>query len=68
MNNPCSCEDPNSGETMRVRRITMTLKVPTRDGDTELHVLSNVPVPRPSAGSTPGSLYGKRWSIETAFF
>ena len=58
--------DPNSGETMRVRRITMTLKVPTRDGDTELHVLSNVPVPRASAAQL-ARLYGKRWSIETAF-
>ena len=26
--------DPNSGETMQVRRMTIQLKVPTRDGDT----------------------------------
>jgi hypothetical protein len=59
--------DPESGETMRVRRITMTLKEPTRDGDTVLHVLSNVPVHRASAAQLAW-LYGKRWSIETAFF
>ena len=29
---------------MRVRRITLKLTEPTRDGDTELHILSNVPV------------------------
>jgi IS4 transposase len=59
--------DPATGETMRVRRITIKLKVATRDGETELHVLSNVP----SGRGTPAQLarvYGKRWSIETAFF
>jgi hypothetical protein len=59
--------DPESGETMRVRRITIRLKKPTRDGDTEIHVLSNVPTPRTSAAQLAW-LYGKRWSIETAFF
>lgn len=59
--------DPESGETMRVRRITITLKEPTRDGDTVLHVLSTVPVHRASAAQL-ARLYGKRWSIETAFF
>ena len=59
--------DPESGETMRVRRITIKLKVPTRDDDTELHILSNVPLQRASAAQL-ARLYGKRWSIETAFF
>lgn len=59
--------DPDSGEMMRVRRITIQLKVPTRDGDTELHILSNVPSGRASAAHL-ARLYGKRWSIETAFF
>ena len=47
--------------------ITIKLKVPTRDGDTELHILSNVPSGRASA-SQLARVYGKRWSIETAFF
>jgi Transposase DDE domain len=59
--------DPESGEAMRVRRLTLKLKEPTRDGDTELHILSNVPVHRASAPHL-ARLYGKRWSIETAFF
>jgi hypothetical protein len=42
-------QDSASGETMRIRRITIELKVPTRDGDTELHILSNVPSGRASA-------------------
>jgi IS4 transposase len=59
--------DPTTGETMRIRRITIQLKVPTRDGDTELHILSNVPSGRASAAQL-ARVYGKRWSIETAFF
>ena len=59
--------DPTSGETMRVRRMTIKLQVPTRDGDTELHILSNIPTARATAGQV-ARLYGKRWSIETAFF
>ena len=59
--------DPASGETMLLRRITVKLKVPTRDGDTELHILSNVPSGRATA-SRLARVYGKRWSIETAFF
>lgn len=58
---------PDGGETMRVRRLTIKLKEPTRDGDTELHILSNVPPPRASAAHL-ARLYRKRWSIETAFF
>jgi hypothetical protein len=64
---PMLVRDPDSGETMRLRRITVKLKEPTRDGDTELHILSNVPIQRASAAQLAW-LYGKRWSIETAFF
>jgi Transposase DDE domain len=59
--------DPASGETMRVRRLTIQLKVPTRDGDTELHILSKVPSGRAAAAHL-ARVYRKRWSIETAFF
>jgi hypothetical protein len=59
--------DPTTGETMRLRRISIKLKVATRDGDTELHILSNVPSGRASAAQL-ARVYGKRWSIETAFF
>jgi IS4 transposase len=58
---------PNNGERRRVRRITIRLKELTRDGDSTLHILSKVPIPRASAAPL-ARLYGKRWSIETAFF
>jgi IS4 transposase len=64
---PLVVRDPASGETMRVRRITLKLTEPTRAGDTALHILSNVPLPKASAAHL-ARLYGKRWSIETAFF
>lgn len=59
-------QDPQSGETMRLRRITVALKVATRDGDTALHRLSHVPSGRASAAQL-ARVYGKRWTIETAF-
>jgi IS4 transposase len=59
--------DPECGEIMPVRRITVELRVPTRDGDTEGHILSNVPSGRASAAQL-ARLYAKRWSIETAFY
>jgi Transposase DDE domain len=59
--------DPDGGETMRVRRITVQLTEPTRNGDTTLHILSNVPPHRATAAQL-ARVYGKRWSIETAFF
>jgi hypothetical protein len=59
--------DPASGETMRLRRLPIKLKVPTRDGATELHLLSNVPSGR-AAAAQRARVYGKRWSIETAFW
>ena len=64
---PLLVRDPDGGETMRVRRITVKLMEPTRNGDTTLHILTNVPTPRASAVQL-ARVYGKRWSIETAFF
>jgi IS4 transposase len=64
---PLLVRDPDRGETMRVRRITVKLKEPTRDGDTELHILTTVPTQRAAAAQL-ARLYSKRWSIETAFF
>lgn len=58
--------EPDSGETLLLRRITVQLTVPTRDGDTERHILSNVPSGRATAAQL-ARVYGKRWSIETAF-
>jgi hypothetical protein len=41
---------PESGEPMTVRRMTIKLQDPTRDGATERHILSHVPVAAARAG------------------
>jgi IS4 transposase len=51
---------------MTVRRITIELKKPTRDGDKELHLLSNLPAEAANA-RTIADLYLRRWTVETAF-
>jgi hypothetical protein len=49
-----------------VRRITVCLDEATRDGDEELHLLSNVPATDASALEL-AQLYRRRWEIENAF-
>lgn len=54
------------GEVTRVvRRITIELDEPTRDGDREMHILSNLP-PSVTAEQIV-TAYRKRWTVETAF-
>lgn len=53
------------GETRTLRRITIELKQATRDGDRELHLLTNLPTKVP--GLAVAELYRKRWTIETLF-
>jgi len=53
------------GNEKQIRRITVKLDKPTRDGDNEIHVLTNLPS-RVNARKI-ASLYRKRWKIETAF-
>ena len=53
--------------TLVVRRITVCLTDPTRDGDMELHLLSNVPTTDASA-CTLADIYRQRWEIENAFY
>ncbi len=56
---------PKDGDPWLIRRISVELDRPTRDGDTEIHVLTNLP------GSVDArriaEVYRKRWTIETAF-
>jgi hypothetical protein len=56
----------SQGDTLTLRRMTVVLHEPTRDGDAEIHVLSNVPMRKASAQKLAES-YGKRWTIETMF-
>jgi hypothetical protein len=48
------------------RRITVQLDQPTRDGDTEIHILTNLPA-RAAEALTVAQIYRRRWTIETAF-
>ena len=55
----------NQGNEKEIRRITVKLNQPTRDGETEIHILTNLP-----QKVTPlaiAEVYGDRWTIETAF-
>ncbi len=54
------------GNPMEVRRITIELKTPTRDGDTEIHLLTNLPAKAANARSV-ADLYLHRWTVEKAF-
>jgi hypothetical protein len=55
------------GATLKVRRILVHLDLPTRDGESELAVLTNVPA-RDASATMIAELYRKRWTIETMFF
>jgi hypothetical protein len=55
------------GQVLEVRRITVTLDQPTRDGDTEIHILTNLPAKKVSAVRV-AEVYRKRWTIEGLFF
>lgn len=53
------------GEALKVRRVTLVLDTPTQEGETEIHVLTNLP---DSVGAaTVMDLYRKRWQIEGVF-
>jgi hypothetical protein len=52
------------GDPWLLRRMTVALEKPTRDGDTAIHLLSNVPMRKGSAQTLAAS-YGKRWTRET---
>ena len=58
--------DDGDGGTMVVRRITVELDTPTRDGETEVHILTNLPADAADALAIAG-LYRRRWTVEAAF-
>jgi IS4 transposase len=62
--------NPNESDADRavltLRRITIKLDEPTEDGETEIHILTNVP-PEDADAITLAELYRKRWRIEYAF-
>jgi hypothetical protein len=54
------------GEVIEVRRVTVVLDQPTRDGATEIHVLTNLP--KKVSAVKVAEVYRKRWTIEGLFF
>ena len=55
----------SSGPSLVVRRITVELDEPTRFGESELHLLTNLPDEVPARQVV--CVYRDRWSIEAAF-
>jgi hypothetical protein len=53
-------------QTLVVRRITIRLDQPTRSGETEIHLLTNLPQKHANPYRV-AELYLKRWTIENAF-
>lgn len=56
----------HQGRERTVRRITVALRTPTRDGDTELHIFTNL-TSREASAVKVAELYQKRWTIEAVF-
>jgi hypothetical protein len=54
------------GRTVTLRRITVELLKPTRDGDRVLHLLTNLPADVSALDCA--ELYRRRWTIETLFY
>lgn len=56
----------SQGNPMTARRIVIRLDKPTRDGDAEMAILTNLPK-RAAAPVAVAELYRKRWTLETMF-
>ena len=53
------------GQRRTIRRVSVKLRQPTRDGDAEIHVLTNLP--KKVGALKIAELYRNRWTLETAF-
>lgn len=58
--------EADTGATLVVRRITVEVRTPTRQGETEIHLLTNLP-PVDAPAQQIAALYADRWTIEIAF-
>ena len=63
---PASGAASGAAAPMRLRRLRLVLDEPTRDGETEIAVVTNLPTAAASARRV-AALYRQRWSIEQAF-
>lgn len=53
------------GREQTFRRVSVVLDEPTRDGDTEIHILTNLP--QKQSAVVVAKLYRRRWTIEGRF-
>lgn len=58
--------DLGNGQLMAARRVVLRLDNPTRDGDAEIAILTNLPKPA-ADGVKVAELYRDRWTLETMF-
>jgi IS4 transposase len=62
---PIELREPETGRATQLRRITVRLRSATRDGDSEIHLLTNLPA---KVGAVKvATLYRRRWTLEQAF-
>lgn len=59
-------DDPKTGESLVARRVTVQLDKPTRGGEKEIHLLTNLPAEKADARKV-ADLYLERWTIERVF-
>jgi Transposase DDE domain len=62
---PAELCNPETGAVTQVRRVTIRLNSPTRDGDNEIHLLTNLPAKVGALAAA--ALYRHRWTLEQAF-
>ena len=58
-------EDKETGETLFLRRIVLKLNTPTREGETEIRLVTNLPAK--VRAHRVAELYRKRWTLERHF-
>lgn len=58
--------DPATGRIKTIRCVTLVLKTATRDGETEIRILTNLSVKEASSLKV-ANLYRKRWTVESMF-
>jgi hypothetical protein len=56
----------DNGTSIRIRRVVVRLDTPTRDGDAEIAILTNVPA-RDAGTAKIAELYRDRWTLEGLF-
>ncbi len=54
------------GNSIQIRRVVIRLETPTRHGDTEVAILTNLPISL-ADGAIVAMLYLKRWTVEGLF-